>query len=151
MLTMNSQNASKPRRTRTQLIIAIIIVALLCVSFLVWYRPKVFSFHAKVSAINDNVSGEVYQSSDGIFLVRLISGTQLTVETNPPSVFLSPSSTPKGIQFGRYLIVQSGDIGGVDLSKSESFDRQVPVIEKGKITLKDPLQLDSSFSFPISL
>jgi hypothetical protein len=146
---MNDQEQPKPRKARRmQLMLALAIVVLLGVSLFGWYGPKVFSFHATVSPLNSTVSGDVFKSSDGVFLVRLDSGSQMTVQGNPPKVFLSPNSTRKGFRIGRYLILSAADIGGVDLSKSESFDKQVPVIGDGKVTLKDPMQRDGSFSFP---
>lgn len=146
---MNAQDQPKPRtQHRTTLMLAIFAVALVAVSFLAWYRPKVFSFYANVSPVSSNVSGQVFRSSGGVFLVRLNSGSQLTVEPNPPRVFLSPKSTPSGFRVGNYLVVPAASIGGVDLSKSESFGRQVPVIGDGKVTLKDPMQRDAVFYFP---
>ena len=124
---------------------ALTVVALIGVFF--WYRPKVFSFHTEVSPISNNVSGEVFRSSDGIFLVRMISGSQLTVKTNPPRVFLSPRSMRSGFRIGDYLVIPAASVGGIDLSKSEGFDRQVPVIGEGRITLKDPKQQDGAFYF----
>jgi hypothetical protein len=128
--------------------LALAIVVLLGVSLFGRYGPKVFSFHAKVSPLNSTVSGDVFKSSAGVFLVRLDSGSQMIVQGNPPKVFLSPSSKRKGFRIGRYLILSVADIGGVDLSKSESYDKQVPVIVDGKVTLRDPMQRDGSFSFP---
>lgn len=145
---MNNQDQPKPqKRHRTQVMVALTVMLLVGVISFVWYRPRVFSFHANVSPIGGNVSGEVFGSSGGVFLVRLNSGSQLTVQTNPPRVFLSPTSSPNGFRVGNYLIVPAVSVGGVDLSRSESFDKQLPVIGDGKITLKDPKQRDGAFSF----
>ena len=146
---MDNLDQSRPQqRHRTQIVVALTVMLLVGVAFFAWYRPRVFSFHANVSPIGGNASGEVFGSSGGVFLVRLNSGSQLTVQTNPPGVFLSPTSSPCGFRVGNYLIVPAVSLGGVDLSKSESFDRQLPVISNGKVTLKDPKQRDGAFSFP---
>ena len=149
---MNNRKQPKPqKRERTQLMLVLAVVLIGGVACFAWYRLRFFSFHANVSPVApavDNVSGEVFRSSGGVFLVRLNSGSQLTVQPNPPRVFLSPKSSPSGFRVGNYLVVPSTSVGGVDLSKSESFGRQVPVISGGKITLKDPMQRDGAFSFP---
>jgi hypothetical protein len=145
---MNTRDYPKQKIWRRgRLVLGSSMVALICVFVLVWYSLKIFSFHSNVSPINGNISGEVFRSSDGVFLVRLDSGSQLIVRLSPPRVFLSQKSTRGGIQIGGYLIVPAASIDGVDLSKSESFSRQVPVISKGKIVLKDPLQRGGSFYF----
>jgi hypothetical protein len=146
---MNDLQKPDHRKKRCMMItLACAVVVLSVVVFVGWYQPKVFTFYAKVSPVTSNVSGEVFKSSDGVFLVRLDSGSQLTVEVNPPKLFLSPSSKRKGIQVGRYLLLPSAGVGGVDLSKSEGFEKQAPVFGNGKITLKDPLQRDGLFFFP---
>jgi hypothetical protein len=146
---MNNQDQPKPqKRHRTQVMVALAFLLLVGVALFTWYRPRVFSFHANVSPISGNASGEVFASSGGVFLVMLNSGSQLTVQTNPPRVFLSPTASPSGFRIGNYLVVPAASVGGVDLSKSEGFNKQVPGIGDGKVTLKDPKQQDGSFSFP---
>lgn len=146
---MNNQDQPKPqKRHRTQIMVALAVLLFVGVALFAWYRPRVFSFHANVSPISGNASGEVFASSGGVFLVRLNSGAQLTVQTNPLGVFLLPTSSPSGFRVGNYLIVPAVSLGGVDLSKSEGFDKQLPVISDGKVTLKDPKQRDGAFSFP---
>lgn len=146
---MNDQEQPKLRKAhRMQLMFVLTAVVLFGILFFGWYRPKAFSFYAKVSSVNNSVSGEVFKASDGIFLVRLDSGSQLTVQKSPPMVFLSPSSKRTGFRVGRYLILPTASVGGVDLSKSEGFDKQVPVIGGGRVILKDPMQRNGSFSFP---
>jgi len=145
---MNNQDHLKPKKRHCTRIVVALSVMFLVGVFLACYRPRVFSFHAYVSPIGGNASGEVFASSGGIFLVRLNSGSQLTVHTNPPGCFLSPKSSPSGFRVGDYLIVPAISLVGVDLSKSEGFDRQLPVMSNGKVTLKDPKQRDGEFSFP---
>jgi len=133
---------------RTQLVVVLVVFLLVVVVSIAWYRPRFFSFYSNVSPAGGNVSGEVFKSSGGVFLVRLNSGSQLTVQANPPRVFLSPKSGPSGFRICNYLVVPAASLGGVDLSTSESFDKQVPVIGDGKIILKDPMQQGGEFSFP---
>jgi hypothetical protein len=147
---MNNLDQTSPqKRHRIHIMVALTVILLVGVTFLAWYSPRVFSFHANVSPLGGKASGEVFGSSRGVFLVRLNSGAQLTVQTNPPVVFLSPISSPNGFRVGNYLIVPAISLGGVDLSKSESFNRQLPVISDGKVTLNDPKQRDGAFFFPI--
>lgn len=146
---MINQEQPKPqKRKRARLMIALLVFLIASIFCFAWYRPKVFLFHANVSSVGGNVSGEVFRSSDGVFLVRLNSGSLLTVLANPLGAFISPVSSPRGFRVGNYLLVPAASVGGVDLSKSEGFDRQLPVSGEGKITLKDPRQRDGEFSFP---
>lgn len=144
----NQEQPKSQKRHRAKLLVALVVAFLLVTTCLARYRLRFFSFHANVSPVGGIVAGEVFRSSDGVFLVRLNSGSQLTVQTNPLRAFLSPKSSPSGFRLGDYLIVPAVSVGGVDLSKSESFDRLVPVVGEGKITLKDPMQRDSGFFFP---
>lgn len=127
------------------------VIVFLGIAIFVWYSPRVFSFYTNVFPIGGKASGDVFGSSGGVYLVRLNSGAQLTVQTNPLQVFLSPVSSQRGFRFGSFLIVPAASLGGVDLSRSESLNRQLPVISDGKVTLKDPKQRDGAFSFPIGL
>ena len=128
----------------------LIFLGFLSVVFFIWFSPRVFSFYANVSAINNDTSGKVFKSSDGIFVVRLDSGTQLTVQQNPPKVFLSPSSKMKGFSIDNFLVLPTSAIGGIDLSQSEGFSRQVPLIKDGMVILKDPMKQNGVFSFPLN-
>jgi hypothetical protein len=147
---MNSKENVEPQNKIAKRILnGLIVVGVLVVAMFFLFRPHIFIFHANVSS-NQNVSGKVFRSSDGFFFVKLDSGSQLTVQESPPKVFLSSSSKRKGLCIGRFLILPASAIGGIDLSKSEGFGQQVPIIKNGIVTMKDPLKQNSSFSFPLT-
>lgn len=133
-----------------QYVVMLALTGFLAVVFLVWYQPCIFWFHANISAISGYVSGKVYKSSNGVFFVRLDSGSQLTVKQSPLKVFLSPSTKKKGFCISHFLVLPASAVGGIDLSQSESFSRQVPIIDNGTMKLKDPMQQNGLFSFPLA-
>ena len=142
---MNPHQPNRPLKLRILFPLAALLLAVFATA---WYHPKIFTFHAKLSSPIPGVSGEVFQSSDGTFFVRIDSGSQLTVRQNPPHAFLFPSSKPTGFRIGRFLILPAHALGGIDLSHNEGFDHIVPTIANGKITLRDPMQQKGLFSFP---
>ncbi|HEY1719451.1 MAG TPA: hypothetical protein VGH42_14320 [Verrucomicrobiae bacterium] len=147
---MNSKvNAEPQSKIVKRILNGLIVVGVLVVVMLFLFRPHIFIFYANVSS-NQNVSGKVFRSPDGFFFVKLDSGSQLTVQESPTKVFLSSSSKTKGFCIGRFLILPASAIGGIDLSKSEGFGQQVPIIKNGIVTAKDPLKQNSSFSFPLT-
>lgn len=137
------------RRACSKLVLLSIGIALAASVAVAWCRPKVFWLHTKVFCSDGAVGGEVFKSSSGVCLVRLNSGTQLSVTLNPAQAFLSSKSSPFAIRLGNMLIVPAKSIGGVDLGKCEGFERQVPLLVTGKIQLKDPIRPSGSFWFPI--
>ena len=139
----NSRNSSL-RRT----ILWFVVIAILAFSTVFFLRFRVFVFHADIVS-NQNISGKVFKSSNGIFVVRLDSGSQLTVQQNPPKVFLLAHAKLSGFCVGRFLIIPKSAIDGIDLSQSESFNRQVPIVKDDMITLEDPLKKGGTFSFPL--
>jgi hypothetical protein len=128
----------------------ITIILVVSIGWFLFYQPTLFIFHANISSFNSDVTGKVFKSSDGIYFIQLNSGSQLSLQNNPLRVFLLPKSRQIGFRIGQYLIVSADAMNGVDLSKNEGFDKQVPIIDKNEIRLKDPMKQNGSFSFPIS-
>jgi hypothetical protein len=131
-----------------QIVSCLIALGVLAIVAFFVLKPRVFLYHSKVVS-NQNISGEVFESSDGIFIVRLDSGSQLTVQQTPPRVFLLTGSKMAGVCIGHFLVLPASAIGGLDLSRSEGFNRQVPVVKDGMITINDPMSQNGIISFPI--
>jgi hypothetical protein len=131
--------------------IAILLIALgiaIILAFLLW-KPRVFTYHSKVFS-KQNISGCVFKSPDGTFIINLDDGQQLIVQQDLQKVFLRTSSKEAGLRVGKYLFIGASAVNGLDLSKSESFSRQAPVVTNGTILIHDPKSQNGDLFFPIN-
>lgn len=140
------ENANNVPKCLLQIVIYAIATSIISIAVLCIFRPHIFTFHANVSS-ELSISGKVFRSKDGIFFIKLDSGSQFVMQQKPLKLFLRPSSNNTGFCIGHLLILPASAIGGIDLGQSESFNRQVPIIQDGVVMLKDPLTQNGAFFF----
>ena len=144
------RKAEAMTQTRSKMNRILIAAVLVAVVFVVWYRPALLAFHTQVQPSANTTGGQVFRSGTNLFLIRLDTGSQMTVDLAQNAVFLAPEkSRSRGLMLGKFLLLSKRDLRGVDLSIAEGFDRQVPNIVKGSVSLKDPMAPNSDFSFPL--
>ena len=151
-ITIKFMNGNKSTGDRNRLLRwifgCLIVLGILVVAMLFVAKPRVFTYHSRLTS-SQNIPGKVFGPSDGVFIVRLDSGSQLTLEQDPPRIFLLTDSKNPGFRIWHFLFLPASAIGGVDLSKSEGFNRQVPVIKDGMVIFNDPMNQSGVFSFPL--
>jgi hypothetical protein len=144
---MNSTRSKSPHSSVR--IIVIIVFTVIFVCSVIIYEPTIFKLHATIKDQGNGITGLAFKNGESLFLVNLSTGPQLTVDLREQKVYLASKIGASGFRFGKYLLLSKRQLRGIDLSVSEGFNRQRPVVEHGTLRFKDPLSPNGSVAFQL--
>ena len=126
-------------RTRRKVWAIAALAAVAAIGYIGWIlQPSLAIEESQVLDHDNRVAGKVYRILGSDYLVELDSGAALLIDHS--TIKLIPKSGPvAGISVGRYKIVSKRSLVGVDLTNSESFNHQTPVIRDGRVFFFNPM------------